>query len=289
MQQNINIIKTSTLSSEQINDINNLFNECRDYDRLTSSLTLPDENSVCEDELFFLYYEDCRLLSFLSMFAADESFVEVYALTRPANRKNGLFTSLLYRAYTETDFIKDRDFLYLSDQKSSDCQTAYNKLGFNLSYSEYIMTKHAPFDLNHNGALSIKETADYISIKQLYDKIFDTADEYTDLYISQAQNDSQTKTYIFHINETVIGMMHLTDRGNGNIYLWSFGLLPEYRGRKLGHAMLSELFSYISGIYNTISLQVSSANLPAFRLYRKNGFEITSQVSYYTGNYSDII
>lgn len=287
MQHGLNIIRTDSLTHKQAEDINELYNKCREYEQLSFTITLPD--GVSKDELFFLCYENQSLTGFLSMFSADESFIELYGLTRPDKRRKGLFTNLLYRAYSETDFINGRGFLYLSDGKSPDCQAAYNRLGFTLSYSEYIMTKKAPFAHGCDNRISITETDDFSLVRQLYNKIFDSSDEYTDIYISQAQNDSSTKTFLYSMEGKVIGMMQLTDSSAGNKYLWSFGLLPEHRGKKLGHAMLLALFSYADGCCDTISLQVSSGNLPAFRLYHKNGFEITSQVSYYTPACSDII
>lgn len=283
------MIKTNKLSSDEINDITILYNECKDYDKLTASLVLPSPDEVSDDELFLLCYDNNKLISFLSVFSADESFVEIYGLTTPIHRKKGLFTKLLYALKADDDFIAGRDILYLYDGKSTDCQLAYNRLGFNLSYSEYIMTVKAPFTTSEVNSVKIEQTNDYNLIKKLYCNIFDIAEEFADELLSDVQNNCETNCYMFKKDDEIIGMMLLTARNDNSVYLWNFGLLPEYRGNKLSHYMITALFSFAKDKFDSISLQVSSGNLPAFRLYKKNGFEITSQVSYFTEGYSDII
>lgn len=283
------MIKTNKLSLDQINDITGLFNECKDYEKLTASLVLPSPDEISEDELFLLCYENDKLISFLSVFSADESFVEIYGLTSPAHRKKGLFTKLLYALKADDDFIEGRDILYLYDGKSTDCQLAYNRLGFTLSYSEYIMTAKAPFTSPEANSVKIEQTDDYELTKKLYCKIFDIAEDFADELLCDVQNNTETNSYLFKKDDEVIGMMLLTARSDNSVYLWNFGLLPEYRGNKLSPAMVAALFSFAKDKFSSISLQVSSGNLPAFRLYKKNGFEIASQVSYFTEGYSDII
>ncbi len=283
------MIKTNKLSSEQINDITGLFNECKIYDKLTASLVLPSPEETSDDELFLMCYDNNKLVSFLSAFSADESFVEIYGLTSPDHRKKGLFTKLLYALKADDDFIGDRDILYLYDGKSSDCQLAYNHLGFTLSYSEYIMTAKATFASLEANSVKIEQTKDYELTNKLYCTIFDINEDFADELLGDIQSNSDTNSYLFKKDDEIIGMMLLTTRNDNSVYLWNFGLLPEYRGNKLSHEMVAALFALSKGKFDSISLQVSSGNLPAFRLYKKNGFEITSQVSYFTEGYSDII
>ncbi len=283
------MIKTNTLNSKQINDITTLFSECKAYDNLTASLVLPQPEEVSEDELFLLCYDNNKLVSFLSVFSADESFVEIYGLTSPAYRKKGLFTKLLYALKADDDFILGRDILYLYDGKSSDCQLAYNRLGFTLSYSEYIMTANAPFATTENSLVKATQTNDYKLIKSLYCNIFDIDRDFADELLNDLESSNETSAYIFEKDNKIIGMMLITSRKDNSAYLWNFGLLPEYRGYKLSYAMINSLFSLAQNKFNSINIQVSSGNLPAFRLYKKAGFKITSQISYFTEGYSDII
>ncbi|MBQ9887448.1 MAG: GNAT family N-acetyltransferase [Lachnospiraceae bacterium] len=284
------MIKTNKLSAGQINDITKLFNECKAYESLNATLTLPEEDYESDDELFLLCYENDTLISFLSAFVADDSFVEVYGLTKPEYRKKGLFTKLLYGIADEKDFIGGRDMLYLYDGKSNDCQLAYNHLGFNLSYSEYMMSAKSSFDERPQDSVIFEETEDYELLKKLYVDIFDGTKEYADMLIDEAASDVDTTFFIFKRDDEIIGMVFLSKFSDNSMYLWNFGLIPKLRGKRISHAMLSEVFKYAKecGV-EVINLQVSSANLPAFRLYKKRDFEIKSMISYFTNPYIDLL
>ena len=284
------MIKTNKLSQDQINDITGLFNECKEYESLTASLTLPEPDKASEDEMFLLCYENNRLISFLSAFLADDSFVEIYGLTKPEYRKKGLFTKLLYGITDEKDVIGGRDMLYLYDGKSNDCQLAYNHLGFNLSYSEYMMSAKSSFDERPQDTVVFEETTDYELLKRLYIEIFDGTTEYADMLINEAASDVDTTFFIFKMENEIIGMVFLSKFSDNSMYLWNFGLIPKLRGNRISHAMLSEVFKYARecGV-DVINLQVSSANLPAFRLYKKRDFEIKSMISYFTNPYIDLL
>lgn len=67
-------------------------------------------------------------------------------------------------------------------------------------------------------------------------------------------------------------------RGYGNIDPYTpelaIAVLPEFRGRGVGAALLNALFDRLAGQnYSRLSLSVQKDN-PAFRLYRRVGFEI---------------
>ena len=50
-------------------------------------------------------------------------------------------------------------------------------------------------------------------------------------------------------------------------------VLPEYRGRGIGTALLARLIRAVEGVYENISLSVTEGN-PALRLYQRSGFEV---------------
>lgn len=62
----------------------------------------------------------------------------------------------------------------------------------------------------------------------------------------------------------------------GDIPELSAAVLPDYRGQGLGTRLIGALLHAAAGSCKAVSLSVSSAN-PAFRLYRKLGFEVVSE------------
>jgi ribosomal protein S18 acetylase RimI-like enzyme len=56
----------------------------------------------------------------------------------------------------------------------------------------------------------------------------------------------------------------------------SVALLPEYRGKGIGSALLNQLFELTKERYASVSLSVSQEN-PSRRLYERMGFQIVKQ------------
>ncbi len=56
----------------------------------------------------------------------------------------------------------------------------------------------------------------------------------------------------------------------------TIALLPDYRGRDLGTALLERLIAAAGGRYPALSLSVWPAN-PAYRLYQRLGFEVVEE------------
>ncbi len=66
-----------------------------------------------------------------------------------------------------------------------------------------------------------------------------------------------------------------TDERPGSVHLIDISLLPEWRGRGLGGAILSDLIADAAARDLAVSLQVLKVN-PARRLYERLGFRIVA-------------
>ncbi len=53
----------------------------------------------------------------------------------------------------------------------------------------------------------------------------------------------------------------------------AIGILPDYRGKGVGKAMLVELLTMAKAMYPAMSLSTRATNLPAVRLYERVGFK----------------
>ena len=74
-------------------------------------------------------------------------------------------------------------------------------------------------------------------------------------------------------------------------HITNIALLPEYRGRKLGEALLRKIIEVaIERGAKTMTLEVRMSNMIAQSLYRKLGFQGGAiRNSYYTDNYEDAL
>ena len=74
-------------------------------------------------------------------------------------------------------------------------------------------------------------------------------------------------------------------------HITNIALLPEYRGRKLGEALLRKIIEVaIERGAKTMTLEVRMSNMIAQSLYRKLGFQGGAiRKRYYTDNYEDAL
>ncbi|MCR2823580.1 ribosomal protein S18-alanine N-acetyltransferase [Lederbergia panacisoli] len=74
-------------------------------------------------------------------------------------------------------------------------------------------------------------------------------------------------------------------------HITNIAVLPEFRGRKLGEALLRKMMSLAKEAgTKTMTLEVRVSNTPARSLYKKLGFQEGGiRKNYYTDNYEDAI
>jgi len=71
-------------------------------------------------------------------------------------------------------------------------------------------------------------------------------------------------------------------RGDGAGWIVTLGVLPEYRRRGVGHALLRQCENQLNS--KRIRLCVRKSNLPALKLYQREGYVVyTTWVNYYHG------
>jgi len=86
-------------------------------------------------------------------------------------------------------------------------------------------------------------------------------------------NDPLNQVYGAYIGKELAGTMVVQPRGAFSGYLKSIAVKPEWRGRKLGEAMMAFLEEEIFATCANLFLCVSSFNTEAQRFYRRLGYE----------------
>ncbi len=87
--------------------------------------------------------------------------------------------------------------------------------------------------------------------------------------------------YLAESEEEIIGKVHLqVSSGIGGIY--GLGVLPEYRGKGYGRAILLKAVEKLKAVKaEQIMLQVAAENENALSLYKSCGFEEMSVMDYF--------
>ncbi|PZR97347.1 MAG: hypothetical protein DLM69_09805 [Candidatus Chloroheliales bacterium] len=94
----------------------------------------------------------------------------------------------------------------------------------------------------------------------------------------QNNNVDLGNTVVMHDGETFVGMSMVATRGKRG-YVMGFGIVPEYRGRGAGKAMLAHTLEVAraAGLIR-LQLEVLTQNTHAQRLYENSGFSVRRDV-----------
>ena len=242
------LIKTSIPDRLQINDLNILQETCNNTDH--TSFTFPLE----EDCICCLLYENDRLLSALIAFFTDPDTMECYGLTLSGERQKGYFTRLLDEL---TNDYPDSDLIFPVYENWQDGIKTLQAMEASFCYKEYFMECSIPR-----------------SDKPVL----------TDLTISYETCKDQI-SYEFCKDQKAVGKCFLLIQEK-KAYLYGFEISQPLRGQGLGTVCIQLFLKTYCSLpadlrKDTIYLQVSGDNQPAFALYKKAGFHITDSLSYY--------
>jgi len=87
----------------------------------------------------------------------------------------------------------------------------------------------------------------------------------------------QAENWIIATNSAPVGKI-MFERSSSVVHIIDFIIAPEWRGRGVGHSILTALKEYVGAKSGVLSLQVDRQNINAKRLYHRLGF-VMSQSS----------
>ena len=119
-------------------------------------------------------------------------------------------------------------------------------------------------------------------INEIYNLGNKLNNNYSNLYNEESLNTGVNKTFLYVINDQLVGFIHIQDLID-EIDIINIIINENYRRK--GYA--SKLLDYVISISNNkkLILEVSSLNIPAINLYKKYGFEqINVRKGYYSGS-----
>ena len=247
----MNIINTMKLDSTQITDIRLLIKSCKEFENLILEYPFDDPNC-----LYLLLYDNDRLISAAAFLYIDSSLFECLAFTDPSKRKKGYASKLLESA------------IHILKEKSEHITINFICDDFCPAAKAYMNTIKATL---LDTQLKMSANIDKIDLKP--DK---------NIKIIQKEND----IYDIYKESRHIGSFNILPYNKSTAYFYNYIIDKKLRGCGFGTlAFPTVIFELKKQGYFLVELQVSKGNIPALKIYKKYGFDITESLYYYTKDY----
>ena len=286
------IKKFKTLDRRTTQEVLELEKACNDYEQLQGSVFLDTSLNFNQDiHSVFLLYDDKKLISMLSMFIPSHSEVEISALTRPENRQNGCFKTLLGQACQELRLYKIPGILFVCEEGAESGKQVVKALNAELDHSEYYMSLFkGEQDYSNRSSLSlVKSTAqDLETLIALSIRIFEDNYEDARSLMENTLNSRTREQFRVVLADRTLGLVSVNHLSEEESSIFGLGILPEYRRKGWGAELLSLVLRdlWSRGKQQAV-LEVDSGNKQAFRLYQKMGFRIVLAYDYYRRKVAD--
>jgi ribosomal protein S18 acetylase RimI-like enzyme len=279
------LIKKSSLSTEEIAEIEQLAQICDAYDHATmrvnwGSLASRSGNATND----FLYYQDGRLIGTLSLYTFGGSEAETSGMVHPDERRKGIFRTLVDAAIDELRQRAIPKLIFFCDHRSRSGIAALEAIGAQYSYSEYKMElgeaqMPASFDERLHVERAGSQDAD--DVGRIIALCFGMDETEICQGVQKNIASESTRYIIARLDGAPIGALNLQidEKGSG---IYGFGVLPEQRGRGYGRQILARTIEYalVEG-RRPIILEVAPENERALGLYTSVGFRETHRYDYH--------
>ncbi|WP_336771492.1 GNAT family N-acetyltransferase [Paenibacillus sp. MMO-58] len=242
----------------------------------------------------YMYFDGHELIGYMGIceFGGADTPLEVNGMVHPEYRRQGVFDTLSRLVLAEWSRRSSKSMLLLSDRKSEAGQAFIQGTGAEYHHSEHEMYLRVYRPVIHDdlkGIVFRKATnADAREIHRqnaIYfgDKLGEeeTNEVMEGMILPEEEEQRGMTIYLAEADQQVIGKVHLQHSpGIGGIY--GLGVLPEYRGKGYGRAILLKAIDKLKeSSAGEIMLQVAVENANALRLYQSCGFVETSTMDYY--------
>ncbi|MBW8380902.1 MAG: GNAT family N-acetyltransferase [Youngiibacter sp.] len=240
----------------------------------------------------FMYFNGKQLVGYIGIMSFGGRSLEMTGMVHPDYRQLGVFSKLHELVLAECKRRNTDSLLLLCDNKSTPGRKFLAKIGAAYRYSEYEMYLTEPSEISRElfQGVSLRKTANadarevarqnaiYFEVRR--DRESEEAD-YEHTILPEEEEKRGMTIYIAEKDGQIIGKVHLQlIHCIGGIY--GLGILPEYRGRGLGRALLLEAIEKLKDANaDKIMLQVEAKNAKALGLYKSCGFRETSVMDYY--------
>lgn len=249
----MNIFAINTLTLKQFYDARELIALCGEFDGTRGvSFLEPELNEDRTFPAFYMMYDNAKLISFASVFLADEEECEIYGYTMPEYRNKGYFKRLYKEALKNLKAYSYKRKSFVCEPESIAGKAVLEKMGMKILRTEHLMS------YNMSPVEDIKERLE----------LYSTTEENTEVFEAC-------------IGEDVIGTCNV-EYTRSHAVIYEFQVYEEYRGNGYGSEMLLLILrELLKEDVSKILLHVSGANTVAHAMYSHHGFVSEEQIDYW--------
>ena len=296
----------SNLDQKDYELIHMLEIQCVQNDQITLKLELDYKlsdaqnrtaDTVISDVNEFMYFNGDDLIGYMGIcsFGGITQPLEITGMVHPKYRRQGIFSKLMELVIEECRRRDAEGILALCDKKSISGQGFLKKISAVYKFSEFEMylnhksyekvEKQRPSGITFRKAVNADAT-EITRQNMIYfgDDLEEENEDSEDssILLPEEEEKRGMTIYIAEMEEKVIGKVNLqmSDSGTGGIY--GLGILPEFRGKGFGRAILTFGVEKLKDTKATeVMLQVAAENGTALNLYKSCGFQETSVMDYF--------
>ncbi len=234
-----------------------------------------------------MYFDGYKLIGYLGVdcFGGHGAPPEANGMVHPDYRGQEVFTALHGLMAGELKRRGTPAVLLLCDRKSSAGQRFVRKTGAQKHHAEFEMylRREQPLAGWPDAGITFRraENGDAGEIARQNAVYFGKEEDADVPLLPEEEAKRGITIYLACLGDEIIGKTHLQLDGTlGGIY--GLGVLPQYRGRGLGRAVLMGSVGLLQKAgAKEIMLQVATENERALHLYESCGFQTTSTMDYY--------
>lgn len=252
-------------------------------------------NKAClRDINDFMYFDGEQLIGYIGICYFGGAAMEINGMVHPDYRRQGIFSKLLKLAISECKGRNAGSILALCDNKSVSGLRFLDTVGAVYQSSEFEMylnqEAYENIQKQTNGIIFRKATNEDVREIARQDHIYfgddldeeNEADAENGIILPEDEEKRGNIVYLTQVEDNVIGKvkLELIKGITGGIY--GLGVLPEYRSKGYGRAILLKSIEKLKEAKATeIMLQVATENSKALNLYQSCGFQETSRMDYF--------
>ena len=241
--------KSYNLTQELVNSCEKMSTECNDFDGLNTPFFIDTEYENFS-QLPWLYYctLDSKIVGFISVYIIDTHNVEICGFVLPEYRRNKIATNLFAQMVCDFDSVS----FQLSLQAENDFGKSFiNKMGFEYCSTECSMQLKKEQHIAYTNQLSLSP---------------------------EKQDGEIIVRALLAGAEIGVSIISVFDN---IVCIHDVEVYEDFRGKGYGYRLINTLLNHVFEKYELAILHVTKENEPAYRLYKKVGFEIIQELEYY--------